>query len=122
MATFAHTAVLWFSEIDWSHPDWPDWYSFDYRAADECEVPSTHQGGRSYPSSKQREREGMNAVNLFDIDLLFDEKERVAVARLEKSLNVVPDKHSQWNVGEGSTPEVVKALWGFQGLERNTFL
>lgn len=46
-------------------------------------------------------------VNLCDVKITFDENERLAKARLEKALNVVPDKPSQVTAGENVSPVVV---------------
>lgn len=42
----------------------------------------------------------MKFVNLLDVKLMFDEKERVGNARLDEALNVVPDRSSQETTGE----------------------
>lgn len=63
----AQTAVLRSSEINWSQPDCPGWYRYDYHSADVRKVLPTNRGRRNYLGSKPRARGGVKLVNLFDV-------------------------------------------------------
>lgn len=94
-SVLAHPEVLRSSKVDWSQLGYPGWYSCDYCFADVCELLPTHCGGRIYPCSKPRARVGLRVVHLFDIKTMFDEKKKLAKARLEETLNVVSEKPSR---------------------------
>lgn len=80
----AHTEVLRSSKIDMNQPDCPGFYSDDYRTADVRWLPLTHRGDCNYPGSKYRTHEGVEVVNLIDILVIFDEKEKLQSERLAK--------------------------------------
>lgn len=107
-AVLTQTEVLRSSEIDWNQLDYPGCYSYEYRAVDVREVLPTERGGRNYVGSKPRAREGVKVVNLSDSKAMFDEKERVAKARLEKAQNVMPDNPSQETAGKEVSIVVVE--------------
>lgn len=74
-------------------------------------MPSTNREGRNVLGSKQWDREGEKGVNLFDIELIFDEKERLTKARLEEVLIVVLENSCQRTAREEYSPA------GFEGQE-----
>lgn len=76
----AHAAIFRVSEIDWSVPDCPGKYNYDYRSADVREVAPTHSGGRKLPCTKPRARKGVTMSHLINIKEMVDvmgEKDRL---------------------------------------------
>lgn len=70
----ADAAILRASDTDLSVEDCPRWYSYDYKTANEREVPPTQRSGPNLPGPKLRAREGVKVSNLVDIQAMFDEK------------------------------------------------
>lgn len=85
-AVLARTAVLRSSEIYWNEPDGPSWCSYDYPFADVRREPPTHRDVRNCSGSNPRACKTVIFVIAFDINLMFDEKERVARTVLETAL------------------------------------
>lgn len=88
----AHAAIIHASKIDWTVPDCPGWYSYDYRTADACVVPPTHRGFRDLPGSKPRAREGVTVSDVIDIKEWFAEMEESGRKRLADVLTAPVDK------------------------------
>lgn len=82
----AHTAVLQSTESDWYQPNYPRWYSYDFRTADVQEVLSTHHYGCNYPGQKSRARRSFKVANLIDSQAIFDKMERLQRERLANIL------------------------------------
>lgn len=72
----AHAAVLRSPKLDWGQSGCPDWYPYDYSAADVREVPPTYYGGRKYSWSKPSARKGVTMANLTDLKNTFAGKIR----------------------------------------------
>lgn len=102
----AHTAVLRFSEFEWSQQDCPSWYGHDYRSARVREVLPKHRGGQNYFGAEPR-NEGVKEVNFFDVSI-FDEKEGMKQALFKEALNAMTDKKFEGLVGEEDSSVVVR--------------
>lgn len=81
----ARAAVFHALGIDWAQSECPGWQHCEYRTADVRELPPTHHGGRNFPGSKPRAREGVKVPNVFDIKASFYEEDKNAQQRLAKT-------------------------------------
>lgn len=72
-----HAAIFRALDVDGLVLDFPGWFSYNYRNANQREVLPPRRGGLNVPVSKSRAWEGVTASHLIDIKKNFDEIDEI---------------------------------------------